>query len=233
MQTEMLDELSPETADVLSLDAAGHFRLYLFGVVMQVLRYAVETRMSWESVFKDYPFLAGYYQELMSQKEIAGMSLEEASEFWREMVLEQEEMTGARLPIRSLCTAYGLDYDAMLLLMSVGLVEEDARFGAMFEAMQVAPGQSRPTVGLLRELWQDALGDISLPLRLLRECGLVRVANPESPRVEWSLTVPGPVWDALRGEVQRSPAQWARYHAPEELTPLEDLVIGEELRRSL
>jgi len=241
MQTETLDELLPETSDelsqetsdVLSLDAVRHFRLYLFGVVMQVLRYAVETRGSWEAVFKEYPFLAGYYQELTSQKGLTGMSLEEASEFWRELVLEQEETTNARLPIRALCMAYGLDYDSMLLLMSVGLVEEDARFGAMFEAMQVVPGQSRPTVGLLRELWQDALGEVSVPLRLLRECGLVRVANPESPRVEWSLTVPGPLWDALRGEVQQSPAQWARYHAPGELTPLEDLVIGEELRRSL
>ena len=83
----------------------------------------------------------------------------------------------------------------------------------MFERMQVGPGHHRPTVGLLNELWQETVGDVQRPLRVLRECGLVEVVNPEAPRAEWALRVPAMLWDALRGEFDEALASWARYRA--------------------
>jgi hypothetical protein len=223
--------MQTEIPEAETLTPAQHFNLCLYGVVMHLLRNAVESHGTWEEVFKQYPFLGGYYQE-MTANGVVGMSLDEADEFWRRGIEEGQE-GDAHLPLRALGAAYGLDYDALMLLMCTGLVEEDARFGAMFERMQVVPGQHRPTVGLLGELWQDAVGEVQRPLRTLRECGLVEVINPEAPRAEWALRVPALLWDALRGEFQETLAPWARYRPPESLTALADLVVAEEARSSL
>ena len=40
------------------------------------------------------------------------------------------------LPLRALREAPPLDHAAMMRLLTIGLVEEQARFGAIFEAMQ-------------------------------------------------------------------------------------------------
>src|ERR671916_469162 len=224
MQTEIAED------EALALTPSRHFNLYLYGVVLHLLRHAAESHESWEEVFERYPFLVGYFREV-ALNGVEGMSLDDASEFWRLKVTGTER--AGHLPLHALGTAYGLDYDTLLMLLCVGLVEEDARFGAMFERMQVGAGHHPPTVGLLNELWQDSVGDVQRPLRALLECSLVEVVNPEAPRAEWALRVPALLWDALRGEFQETPAPWARYRPPESLTALGDLVVGDEVRSSL
>lgn len=230
MPTEIAEVEALEIDEAEALTPARHFNLYLYAVVLHLLRYAAESHESWEEVFKEYPFLAGYFREVAASG-VDGMALDEAAEFWRRKVAEQE--VDAHLPLHALGAAYGLDYNTLLMLLCVGLVEEDARFGTMFEGMQVGPGHHRPTAGLLNELWQDSVGDVQRPLRALHECGLVEVVNPEAPRAEWALRVPALLWDALRGEFHETLAPWARYRPPESLTALEELVAGDEARNSL
>ena len=222
--------MQTEFVEAEALTPARHFNLYLYAVVLHLLRHAAESHESWEEVFKEYPFLAGYFREVAANG-VDGMSLDDAAEFWREKVTEQE--SDAHLPLHALGAAYWLDYDTLLMLLCVGLVEEDARFGAMFERMQVGPGHHRPTVGLLNELWQESVGDVQRPLRALRECGLIEVVNPDAPRAEWALRVPALLWDALRGEFHETLAAWAHYRPPESLTALEGLVVNDETRSSL
>jgi hypothetical protein len=222
--------MQTETAEAEALTPAHHFRMYLYAVVLHLLRHVAESHESWDEVFKQYPFLMGYASEVATNG-VDGMALDEAAEFWQSKVTERER--DARLPLHALGEAYGLDYETLLMLLCVGLVEEDARFGAMFERMQVGPGQHRPTAGLLNELWQESVGDVQRPLRALRECGLVEVVNPEAPRAEWALRVPSLLWDALRGDFQETLAPWARYRPPESLTALDALVVNEETRSSL
>ncbi len=222
--------MQTEFAEAEALTPARHFNLYLYAVVLHLLRHAAESHESWEEVFKEYPFLAGYFREVAANG-VDGMSLDDAAEFWHLKVTETEP--DAHLPLRALGAAYGLDYDTLLMLLCVGLVEEDARFGAMFERMQVGPGHHRPTVGLLNDLWQESVGDVQRPLRALRECGLIEVVNPDAPRAEWALRVPALLWDALRGEFHETLAAWARYRSPESLTALEELVVSDEARSSL
>src|ERR1044071_422880 len=143
--------MQTEIAEAEALTPARHFNLYLYAVVLHLLRHAAESHESWEDVFKQNPFLMGYFREV-AENGVEGMPLDEAVEFWRRLVTEQE--SDAHLPLRALGEAYGLDYETLLMLLCVGLVEEDARFGAMFERMQVGPGHHRPTAGLLHELWQ-------------------------------------------------------------------------------
>jgi hypothetical protein len=69
--------------------------------------------------------------------------------------------------------------------------------------------------------WRDA----RTSLRLMREMGLVRVVNPESPRLEWALEVPSALWDALRGEQNEVPGPGMRYRKPSELAAMDDLVL--------
>lgn len=214
------------------LTPAEHFRLYFYAAVLRLLEHCAHTFDSWQEVFEEHPFLLGYYQELTSNG-LAGLPLADATEAWRQTIKEREEAADAHLPIRALREAAGLDFDATLLLITVGLVEEDARFGTMFGAMHAAPGQHRPTVGLLNEIWQTAAGEVQRPVRRLQELGLVQVLNADAPRVEWALQVPCVLWDALRGETHERLAAWARYRAPEELVALDELVVPDTLREQL
>ena len=128
-----------------------------------------------------------------------------------------------------------MDHAALTLLLTIGLTEEDARFGLVFEAAQATPGQRRPTQALLNAWWRGALdgGQARNCLRWLRESGLLQVVNPDAPRLEWALQPPGPMWDALRGEAHQWPVPWARYRPPAELTELDDLIIQDSLRQAL
>jgi hypothetical protein len=138
-------------------------------------------------------------------------------------------------PLRAIQQAAGLDDDAVTLWLAIGLLEEDARFGLLFESLQNVPGQHRPTVGLLTAWWRDEDGcdRVRSDLRQLLDLGLVQVVNPEAPRLEWALQPPSVLWDALRGQKNESPAGWARFHPPEDLLPLDSLILPPGLREQL
>ncbi len=228
MQIEEVEERAAAT----EMMPAQHFKLYIYAAILRLLEHCARTFDTWEEVFAEHPFLLGYYQELTAHG-LAGMSLAEASDFWQQTITEREETTAAHLPIRALRAAMRLDFDAILLLLTIGLVEEDARFGTMFGAMHVSSGQHRPSVGLLNEMWQDSIGEVQRPLRRLQDVGLVRVLNLDAPRVEWTLQVPGVLWDALRGETHEQLAPWARYRSPDQLVAAEELILPASVRESL
>ena len=89
-----------------------------------------------------------------------------------------------------------------MLFMCIGLIEEDARFGNVFERAHGIAGQRRATFGLLNAWWDGGNTPESAraSLKNLLELGLVHAVNPDAPRLEWALQVSSPVWDALRGE---------------------------------
>ena len=132
-------------------------------------------------------------------------------------------------------TELGLDEGASTLLMVTGLIEEDARFGPLFEALQNAPGQHRPTVALLTALWRDEDDCIAVRahLRRLMDLGLIQPVNPEASRLEWAIEPMPILWDALRGEKPARIANWGVYRPLEELTEAGDLVIDADVRRTL
>ena len=68
-----------------------------------------------------------------------------------------EAQADACLPLCAVQDELLSDESALRLLMFLGLVEEDARFGLLFEALQGIPGQQRPTLGYLMSAWQGAL----------------------------------------------------------------------------
>ena len=198
-----------------TLHADEHFRCCFLAAVRRLAAAVSEMLGSRAEVLRQFPFLEDY-----------AAALETDTANWA--------AGPAHLPLRALQQAAGLSDDAILLLMAVGLNEEDARFGPLFESLQNTPGH-HPTLGLLTALWRsdDSCTAVREDLRRLRELGLVQVINPEVPRLEWALEPATLVWDALRGERPQAPAPWARVTLPANLPDRDELILPPETRDKL
>lgn len=210
-----------------------HFRLCFYAAVLNLIHHVSQLYGSSEAAFEQFPFLVGYNNEL-ADAGLAGVRSDEAIAWWLDSLRTWEEKATRHLPLRALRQASGLDHQAMTLLVGIGLIEEDARFGLVFEAMQGTPGQHRPTASLL-SAWCLAAGgrDGRVVLRRLQELGLVRLVNPDAPRLDWVVEAPAALWDALRGEQHEVPAPGLRYRQLEELTPLDELILPDEMDQRL
>ncbi|HEY3301925.1 MAG TPA: ATP-binding protein [Candidatus Binatia bacterium] len=213
---------------------ATHFKLFFYGAVLRLITCLCRVHGSFEKVVEQFPFLAGYNNELVGLG-LEDLSLEEAESHWYTWLQEWEARAREHLPLRALSEASGISNATATLLLTIGLIEEDARFGLLFDAMQAAPSQHRPTLGLLSAWWPDADGGTESrdKLRQLQELGLLQVVNPDAPRLEWALQVPGPLWDAMRGEVREEITPWAHYRPPEQLATHDELILPDALRQSL
>ena len=217
---------------------AAHFKLYFFAAVSRVLAQVSETYGSREAAVEQFPFLSAYASELAAhapdddddEADCAKLDL-----WWREAIEAWERGATERLPLRLLREACALPHDAMTLLLCVGLIEEDARFGLLFEEMHGAAGQHRPTLGLLSAWWRapEDYAGVRDRLRRLQALGLVQFMGTDAPRTEWALHVPALLWDVMRGETPDAPASWAQYRAAGELLALEELILPGELKARL
>lgn len=223
----------------LAATPANHFKLYVFAAVAHVVEQVAQSFGSGEAAYEQFPFLEGYGEEL----EGCGVDLSLACAddacvrraWWEDAIKSWEEETDAHLPLRALRQTAALDHEAMTLLMCAGLIEEDARFGQLFEAMQATPGQHRPNYGLLNAWWRAETDcrEVRARIRQLHELGLVEFIGTDAPRAEWALHTPALLWDVLRGETRERLAPWARYYMPATLTTLDALIITPELRAQL
>lgn len=212
---------------------AEHFRLCFYAAVLNVIHHVSQICGSIEAALEQFPFLVGYNNEL-AESGLAGVRSDEAISRWLDSLTEWEEKAKGHLPLCALRQASGLEHSGLVSLMSIGLIEEDARFGLVFEVMQGTPGQHRPTASLLNA-WSlpGENGDGRANLRRLQELGLVRLINPDAPRLDWALEVPGALWDALLGEQHETPAHGLRYLPLEKLTPLDQLILPDDIAQRL
>jgi len=212
---------------------AEHFKIYLFGTILGFIGEVAEWLGSFEQAMERFPFLVGYNNDLATRLE--GLPAGEAFGRWWTSLEAWERGVPGHLPLRALREAVGLKHTGVMWLMTLGLVEEDTGFGTAFEFLQGAPGQRRPTFGFLRRCWQAHFNPESALVLLarLRELGLAQVLNPEAPRQDWTLQVPGFLWDALRGSSNPPIVEWARYRPPAELISLEELIVPPDTLRVL
>lgn len=211
----------------LPRDAAQHFRLRLFAAIARLLERCAAAQGGEEALMQGFPFLAGYAEEL-AENGFAPFQPEgpASSERLERGIAGWEQAARDHLPLRALADSAGLGPRALGILLTAGLVEEDARFGLLFESMQGTPGTHRPAHGLVDAWWREPFdgGEARSALRRLRELGLLGVQNPEAPRSEWLLHVPPAIWEALRGEAPEAIAAGIR-HQPVSQLPDEDLVL--------
>src|SRR5882724_8953410 len=159
---------------------ANHFKLCFYRAVLNAIQQVARSLGSFEAAFAQFPFLAGYNNEL-AERGLAGMSAGDACSWWTSSLDEWELAIEPPLPLRELCEAAGLDQTSMAILLTIGLVEEDARFGFMFEYLQGIIGQPRPTQGLLHS-WFGPEDIVRSSIRRMQEVGLAQVVNADVPR---------------------------------------------------
>ncbi|MEH6413430.1 ATP-binding protein [Pseudomonas sp. CGJS7] len=178
------------------LDAATHLRLRLLEVIARIVDVCAEEGGA-PAALRAYPFLADYAHELPQSRD--------AVQAWETQTRQQH----AHLPLLALRDA-GLSALELQLLLAVGLIEEDPRFGQVFAASPSAP--QRPCIGVLMAWWRegddggDRAGEIRAGLQRLIELGAVIASDTDLPRPDWRLAVPLSVWDALRTPTVSDPA---------------------------
>jgi hypothetical protein len=122
------------------------------------------------------------------------------------------------------------------LMVGVGLIEQDIRFGALFATLQQPLASRRPCVGLLNWLLTDPADDPSeIPERVqeLRDRGLLHITNLDDPRSEWVPRLPVAVWDLLhQGRIVPAslPAELT-YRTPDEFPQLTEVALTGEVRQ--
>jgi hypothetical protein len=203
---------------------AEHFELHVHAAVL-VLRRALPDP-------QEAPLVLGFLDEYFGALERTGLpSGTKALPACWDAIAAWEAAAQGYLPLARLRELAGLDLAAMTLLLTIGLAEEDGRFGLIAEA--AGAQDRRPTLGLVTSWWRPsaAPGTVGAALRRLAELGLVEVGNPAAPRGEWSLRVAPAAWEALRGERPSRPADWAAYTAPDALPDLAAVVLPAPLRQ--
>jgi ATPase family associated with various cellular activities (AAA) len=210
--------------DELPRTAASHFRLHVYAAIL-----ALRARLPEPDEHNGLGFLAGYYHEL----DLAGFAepRPEAERRWTALLEAWEAGTQAHLPLRLLRESHGLDDLGLRLLFTAGLVEEDLRFGQVFQALNGLADELRPTLGLLSTWTAD--GTARQALQQLLDAGLLEPGASGGPRAQHGLQVPGTLWEAMAGGTRPAPAAWARYRAPHALPAGHDLVLPEETRAAL
>ena len=211
------DEATPLAR--LPYSPAQHFRLALFGAVARIIDEVAGGDSA--ASFDVQPFLADYRAEMQALSGLARLS----ADGWQQAVQGWAAGAATPLPLDTLLQA-GFDGLQLKLLLAAGLLEEDPRFGDVFEAAQGR--ERRPTLALLQAWWRtapdgnDRVEAVRHALLALVRDGLLQVANPEAPRPDWVLTVPHALWDALRGDPPDLP--WLSHQPWAGLTALDDYI---------
>jgi hypothetical protein len=221
-------ELATAPLAEMPYTAAQHLRLALFGVIARVIESCTAGDIA--AALQVHPFLDEYRDEMQAR---TGASESLGDTWWRLVRDWEREATRRRthLPLTALRDA-GLNPLELELLVAVGLMEEDPRFGGVFEHAQ--RDERRPTFGLLMAWWRDDESDedradgVRKGLQRLIDPGLLHRQNPEAPRPDWVLAPVFAVWDALHGEAPAS--GWLRHQPLEALPALEEVVASAAVR---
>jgi len=204
---------------------ATHFKLALIATALR-LRDVLEA----EGAGDEFPFLDSYASEAADWCGAAANSPDLLRHFRQTLARCKPEE--AATPLCALEADVGLTTEAVDVLLTIGLIEEDPRFGSVFEWAQPAcPQQQRPTHGLLTAWWrvEDDCVAIRSVLRKLCDLSLIRVVNPEAPRLYWAYEANPVLWDVLRGETDLAGAAWLRYTIREKLPILDGMILPLDL----
>lgn len=221
----------------LPRNAEGHFLLHFYAVVARLLAHLQTTGTSEQesTPFTRFPFLAGYRASLLAYLPTEPASPTQEA-WWDTQIAEWESHIDGHLPLRALLDQAELSTEAIRLLIAVGLVEEDIRFGALFASLQEPAAARRPCIGVLSWLLSDPNGapDDAWPLcRTLLDLGLLLAENRADPRSEWLLRVPPSIWDALRGRPFAKPAPGLTLQSANTFPPLDSLIVPAALQNQI
>ena len=213
---------------------AAHFDLYFLAAVSDLMRRLEKVFGTREAVFAEFQFLNNYDEQLAG-REPDILPDENAADWWDNALLDWEKNCRSQMPFCELRKNFSLSFSHLILLLTIGLVEEDARFGAVFEFLNETSGEKRPTFGLLNHWQRENEANISALslIRRLQDLGLIQFGNAENPRSEQTLQVSELLWDVLRGEMEFGSGELVKFTDSSELLPLDELILSDDLRRQI
>jgi len=224
---------SPKPFPNIPVTPHQHFVLHLFAAIFHLVLYVrqlSEHNDDLDAIFKQYPFLAHYFGEILALMP-ENMTWEDSLIWWEDQITKWEQPHEAEFPLCALTKDGGVDFNGRLAIFLVGLVEEDSRFGTLIATLQAPLAQRRPCLELVGHIMGHS-NTIS-PWRIcypLLEAGLLTADSREAPRSEWMLRVPGSIWDALRGDGITA-IEHGTYHPPSGFPAIADLVLPEMFSR--
>lgn len=222
---------APSAMDSSHAGAENHFRLYFFNVISHLLS-QLNTDARLAALLEQFPFLAAY-QDALAENQLAASHGAELDRWWEAQLAAWEAHSRASLPLKTLVEDAGYSRDAVRVLIAVGLVEEDARFGTLYAALQEPVNARRPCMGLLGWLLGWELAEVWAVCRPLLDHGFLACDNRGDTRAEWLLRVPAAVWDTLRGLPQPEPHPTIHYQRAAAFPLLTDLILPAALQTQI
>lgn len=235
-----LREPTSSAFDEVEGTAGGHFALCLYAAIFALLRHLHRLTEAGgadlESIFDRFPFLGEYFSEARAcmPEEI---TWGESAAWWEREMAVWEAACPSWLPLTELSAHHDIGFEGRLTFMAAGLVEEDSRFGTLFDELQKPLGLRRPTLELLGQLasggGSPGESDSWSVCRPLVDGGFLAVTDPEAPRAEWALRVPPLLWDAARDAIEEHPVRWGRIPPAPSLPTFDKLVQPAEFIKRL
>jgi hypothetical protein len=213
--------------DGVARTAAGHFELYLLAAVLR-LRDQLPG-IDDAAADRAFPFFRGYVDQLPAWAR--GGAPGEAWARWCAAIGSWEASIDGHLPLRAIRDATGLDDLALTILFLSGLVDEDDRFGRLYDVLQPGHGP-RPSAGLLAG-WSTTPEERRRARGAVGQLAQLGLLEPAGPGQEESLRPAKALWSVLRGDPGVLALSWARVHPWEDAQPLPALILPPEVRRSV
>ena len=156
--------------DALERTAARHFDLYFYSAILRLRLGMPGIEQAAAKADSPFAFLASYLAEL----ETAAGIPEPTDAVWYEAIERWESASDAELPLRALRIHGGLSHDTLTAYALVSVVDEDNRFGLLFDTLQNGAGK-RPSAALIADCWPatDARRAVKRSIDQLRTLGLI------------------------------------------------------------
>jgi len=218
----------------------NHFRLHFFAaifrVIFQVQRLSGTGGMDLEELFEQFPFLHSYFQEMMGYLP-EQINWQGALTWWEAKIRTWEELASTPLPFLILEEGLEVDFGKRLALMLVGLIEEDSRFGTLFETLQSPLPYRQPCLEFVSQLLLDPSAQEVMDLwgmfQSLEESGLLYFSNKQAPRSEWLPRVSLPLWAIMTGSREVQTMDWGTLHKRENFPAVKELVYSSDFLKQV
>lgn len=204
----------------------GHFRLHLSRLIARLVNnlYRTMPPEQMDRLLGEYPFIAAYREQLSTLPFDSWLAKFEAG-------------YPDHLPLKAVKEGLGLAAEHLDLLLAAGLIEEDIRFGALFAALQEPLSSRQPCLGTLSWLLAaESDSDISIwrTAEMLARHGFLTIQKEEhAVRLEWTVRVPMPIWDALSGERVARPDGRLRLQPQSSFPGLDRLILPDDLEEKI
>ena len=216
----------------------NHFLLSYFAAIFWLLHHIQRNQNpedeNLETVFDQFPFLSSYLSDMRSFMPDK-ITWKEALEWWETELTIWEQLSDVFLPLKAMEEIEDIDFRRRILLVLIGLVEEDSRFGEIFNLLQPDADQRRLSLELAGQIMKIN-GQDPDPWRICRpllSSGFIETIGTDAPRSEWRLRVPRFIWDVIRGDRQKPSQSWYDYTPSHSSSDIHELVFPEKFLMQL